>query len=240
MTNRTADSPDHGKPATLSDPELFRRARDGDERAVRTLVRRHNRLLFRMARGVLRDDAEAEDVIQETYIRAFTGQTAFRKDASLSTWLAQIARNEALGRLRRRRPTTDLSAFAADDDQNGGSLIMFPTSQGQTSPESDAGREEMRRLLAREIDNLADPFRLVFMLRDVEGLNTEETAACLSIRPETVKTRLHRARRQIRKAIEKRLTVDFTGLFPFDGARCADMADRVVERLRRERTRRPD
>jgi len=235
MTTRAAASPDHPSLETQSDPELFARARDGDERAVRTLVRRHNRLLFRMARGVLRDDAEAEDVVQETYIRAFTGKASFRDEASFSTWLVRIARNEALGRLRRRRPTTDLSALATGDDQNGGSLIMFPTSQGQASPESDTGRTEMRRMLAREVDGLSEPFRLVFILRDVEGLSTEETASCLSIRPETVKTRLHRARSQIRKAIEKRLTADFTGLFPFDGARCADMADRVVERLRQER-----
>lgn len=232
MKMRAAASPDHANPETLSDPALFARARDGDERAVRTLVRRHNRLLFRMARGVLRDDAEAEDAVQETYIRALTGRAEFREEASLSTWLARIARNEALGRQRRRRPTTDLSALAADDDLNGGSLIMFPTSPA--SPESDAGREEMRRMLAREIDGLADPFRVVFILRDVEGLSTDETAACLSIRSETVKTRLHRARRQIRNAIEKRLSADFAGVFPFDGARCADMADRVVERLRED------
>lgn len=233
---RAAASTDQGKFETLSDKEIFGRARAGDERAVRTLVQRHNRLLFRVARGVLRDDTEAEDAVQETYIRALTGPHPFRGEASLSTWLARIARNEALGKLRRRRAATDLSELDSGDAENGGSLIMFPTTT-LVSPESDAGRGEMRRMLAREIDGLPDPFRLVFILRDVEGLSTAETAACLSLRPETVKTRLHRARRQIRKAIETRLTADFTGLFPFDGERCADMADRVVARLRETRRR---
>lgn len=215
-------------PFAQDDATLVARIRGGDEGAVRVLVRRHNRRLFRVARTVLRDDAEAEDVVQETYVRAFTSLATFRGDAALSTWLTRIALNEALTRQRRRRPGVELSLL---DTMGEGRLIMFPTTPAASEPESEAGRNEVRRLLEEAIDGLPAPFRLVFVLRDVEGLGTEETARQLAVRPETVKTRLHRARRLIRGALEKRLSAAFSELFPFDGERCVRMADRVVERL---------
>lgn len=212
--------------AGLSDAALVERMRAGDEAAVRALVRRHNRRLFRVARGVLRDDAEAEDVVQETYVRAFANLSRFRGEAGIATWLTRIAFNEALGRRRRRRPAEDIAAvgdLSADDPR----VVAFPS----PTAEAEAGRSQARALLEPLIDSLPPDFRVVLILRDVEGLTAEETAEHLGIRPETAKTRLHRARRLLRAALLERLGGGFGDLYPFDGARCAEMADRVVARL---------
>jgi RNA polymerase sigma-70 factor (ECF subfamily) len=218
---------------SFDDGKLVGLARRRDEGAIRVLVQRYNKRLFRVARGVVRDDAEAEDVVQETYVRAFTNLDAFRGDAQLSTWLTRIALNEALGRVRRRRPLAELAELDTGIAPHEGRLIMFPSMPA--SPETEAARSQIRQILEHAIDCLPDLFRVVFILREVEGLSVEETALHLSIKPETVKTRLHRARKLMRAAIEDRLSAAFGDLFPFDGARCAHMADRVVERLRRER-----
>ncbi len=216
--------------AELADSELVMRARRGDAAAVREIIRRNNRHLFRAARSVLRDDAEAEDVVQEAYVRAFRALGGFRGDASLSTWLARIARNEALGRLRRRRPTADLEAIEAAQRGQGASILMFPTASGG-NPESAAARREIRRLLEEAIDELPDVFRPVLVARDVDGLSVEETAEVLGVRPETVRTRLHRARRLLRAALDERLGGALRETFPFDGARCERMATVVLARL---------
>lgn len=221
--------------AALADAALVALARRHDEAAVRILVRRHNRRLFRVARSVLRDDAEAEDVVQATYVRAFTRLEGFRGEAALGTWLTRIALNEALGRLRQRRPRADLDALDAAAAE-GESVIVFPMLPAPAGPESEAGRAQVRQVLERAVDQLPEPFRLVFVLREIEGLSTEEAATLLAIRPETVKTRLHRARRLLRLAIERLLSAGFSEIFPFDGARCVHMADRVVESLRERQT----
>lgn len=218
--------------AAHGDATLVDLARHGDEAAIRILVQRHNRRLFRVARSILHDDGEAEDVVQETYVRAFTRLSSFRGEALFSTWLTRIALNEALRRAGRRRPTADLDTLDAENGRNGGSLIMFPSQLAPASPETEAARGQIRHLLEEAVDGLPGPFRLVFVLRDVEGLSTEETATHLSIRPETVKTRLHRARKLMRVALEAKATSAFGELFPFDGERCAHMADRVLARLR--------
>lgn|SRR5690606_10787823 len=212
----------------LGDEALVALARERDETAVRALIRRHNRRLFRIARGLVRDDSEAEDIVQETYVRAFTALGTFRGDAAFATWLTRIALNEANGRLRRRRPAVDLAAIESAAD--GAEVIMFPLTS-QPNPEAEAGRAQVRRLLEDAIDRLPEPFRLVFILRDVEGLGTGETATLLAIKPETVKTRLFRARRLMRAEMEKLLSPCFSEVFPFAGTRCARMADRVVARL---------
>ena len=220
-----------GSPRDAQSPReeaLLSLALVGDERAIRVLVRRYNQRLFRVARSVLRNDAEAEDVVQETYVRAFSGLSGFRGEAQLSTWLTRIALNEALGRLRRRRPTVELS----DAELREGQVLMVPTMPRESDPEAEAGRSHVRLVLEEAVDGLPEAFRLVFILRDVEGMSIEETAGHLAIRAQTVKTRLHRARKLLREAIEKRLSASFGELYPFDGARCAHMADRVIERLR--------
>lgn len=216
-----------------SDEDLVELARTGGENAIRILIKRNNRRLFRVARAVVRDDCEAEDIVQESYVRAFTRLDTFRGESSFSTWITRIALNEALGRVRRRRPVAPLAEFdALAAGPDGGRVVMFPTSLTLPGAEAELGRSQVRELLELAVDELPAAFRIVFVLRDIEELSIEETARQLSLKPETVKTRLHRARRLMRATIEKRLSSGFSGLFPFDGARCEKMADRVVERLR--------
>lgn len=213
----------------LGDDELVALARNRDEDAVRVLVRRYNQRLFRVARGIVRNDDEAEDIVQATYVRAFTHLDRFRGEAAFSTWLTRIAINEAYGRLRRKRLTVDVSEI--DSPAEGAQVIMFPLTPGPTDPETAAGREQMRHLLEATLDQLPEPFRTVFVLRDIEGLSVEETATLLSIKPDTVKTRLFRARRLMRRELEKSVSANFTDLFPFAGKRCAQMAERVIAQL---------
>jgi RNA polymerase sigma-70 factor (ECF subfamily) len=216
------------------DPALVERIRRRDEAAVRTIVRRYNRRLFRVARAVVHDDAEAEDIVQETYVRAFTHIGTFRGGSSLSTWLTRIALNEALGRLRRRRPTTGIEAIDAEAARDGASVVTFPATAPTANPETDMARRQVRQLLEQAVDGLPEPFRLVFILREIEGLSVEETALHLDLQPETVRTRLHRARRLMRLALARELSPTFLDLFPFGGARCERMVERVLERLAAE------
>ena len=215
----------------LDDRALVERARQRDGAAVRLIMQRHNRRLYRAARSVLNDDAEAEDVVQEAYVRAFTHLDGFRGEAQLSTWLTRIALNEALGRLRRRRITVGLKDIDVISDQGEARVIYLPSARQDSDPEAAAARADVRRLLERAVDQLPDHFRVVFMLRDIEEMSVEETASHLGLRPETVKTRLHRARRLLREALNKTLASALTDVFPCAGARCARIADAVLERL---------
>jgi RNA polymerase sigma-70 factor (ECF subfamily) len=214
--------------------ELVALARQGGENAIRALIKRNNQRLFRVARAVTRDDAEAEDVVQEAYVRAFTRLDSFKGDALFSTWLTKIALNEAITRIRKRRPVAELEELDIAAAANGGQVIMFPTSLTPPGADAELGRGQVRALLEQAIDELPAAFRIVFILRDVEEMSVDETAAQLALKPETVKTRLFRARKLMRAAIEKRLSSGFAELFPFNGWRCERMADRVVERLRGE------
>jgi len=216
----------------LPDSDLVAHARAGDEMAVRILVQRHNRRLFRSARAVVGNDAEAEDVVQATYVQAFTRLDSFRGEAQLSTWLTRIALNEALGRIRRRRADVGLEEIDMTARPGCGEVLPFPTSLTVADPEAELARSDTRRLLEHAVDGLPHDFRMIFVLRDVEGLSTEEAASHLGIKIATAKTRLHRARTMMRLAIEKQLAGSFSSLFPFDGARCTGMADRVVMQLR--------
>lgn len=213
---------------------LVARVRRGDERAVRAIIARNNQRLFRAARSVVRNDAEAEDVVQETYVRAFTRLDTFRAEASLSTWLTRIALNDALGRVRKRRDAIPIDDFVMSESEGFASSLQMQAPP--ENPETGTARLEMRRILESVVDRLPDPFRIVLVLRDIEGLSTEETAGQLSIRPETVKTRLHRARKLVRAEVEERTKASFAELFPFAGVRCAEVADRVVGRLRGARS----
>ena len=204
---------------SLSDDELLRGCQQRDEAAVRELTRRYNQRLFRMARGILRDDADAEDVVQETYLRVFTHLEQFRGDSSVGTWLVRIAINLALGRIRRHRPTVDIAET--------------PAASADPDPETLMARQELRTLLERAIDDLPDPFRVVFVARMVEGLSIQETAELFHIRPETVKTRLHRARRALRRSLEQQVGATVSGAFSFDGARCARLTQHVIDQLHR-------
>jgi RNA polymerase sigma-70 factor, ECF subfamily len=215
----------------LDDRALVERARNRDGAAIQLIMQRHNRRLYRVARGVLNDDAEAEDVVQEAYVRAFTHLDGFRGEAQLSTWLTRIALNEALGRLRRLRTTVDLKDIDTINDQGEARVIYLPSARQDSDPEAAAARAEVRRLLERAMDELPAPFRMVLVLRDIEEMSTEETAAHLGLRPETVKTRLHRARRLLRQSLDRTLSSAVRDVFPCAGARCARITEAVLDRL---------
>jgi RNA polymerase sigma-70 factor (ECF subfamily) len=213
----------------LADEQLVQLARERDEAAVRAITQRYNRRLFRVARSILRDDAEAEDVVQETYVRAFIGLEHFRGDAAFGTWITRIAMNEALGRLRKRRPTVDWESYGANRTQ--AEIIDFPVSAASNDPEKTMAQGEIRAVLEHAIDELPDAFRAVFVARIVEGMSVEETADLFGLQAETVKTRLHRARNLLRDALDKQLGPALTSTFPFDGRRCERMTESVVQRL---------
>ena len=213
----------------LDDEALVRLARLRDEPAIRALTRRYNRRLFRLARSILRNDGEAEDVVQEAWVRAFTALDGFRGDAAFSTWLTRIALNEALGRRRRERPMLDWETYG--DAASEAEIINFPVSAMVSDPERTMARSEIRNVLERSIDELPDAFRAVFVARIVEGMSVEETAELFAIKPETVKTRLHRARRLLRETIDRQLGPALTETFPFGGHRCERMTEVIVQRL---------
>lgn len=213
----------------LPEPELVDHARAGDRQAFRAIMKRCNQRLFRIARAVVRDEAEAEDVLQEAYTRAFAAIASFRGEAGIATWLTRIVLNEAHARLRRRRITVELDQVEAA--QESAQVLNFPGMTRSEDPEADAARAQIRRILERAVDTLPEPFRLVFILREVEELSVEETASHLNLKVETVKTRLHRARRRLRETLEAQLRDVMVGAYPFLGARCERITEAVLRRL---------
>jgi len=215
---------------TASDAELVRLVLGKDEAATRALMQRYNRRLYRVARGVVRDDSEAEDVLQEAYLRAFSGLADFRGESSLSTWLTRIVLNQALQRLRRRTdvPVSDIDQ---DAERRGAEVIPFPASQSTIDPERAMAQQQLCQLVERAIDELPCEFRTVLMARVIEGMSVEETAAAFDLQPETVKTRLHRARRLLKQALAEHIGPHFGDLFPFAGQRCDRITNAVIERL---------
>ena len=218
----------HAKLAA-ADLQLVRRALGRDETAVRAIIKANNRRLYRLARGILRNDNEAEDVVQETYVRAFTHLAEFRGDASLSTWLSRIAMNEALGRLRRQRPGVELSSLPSGTLE--AQIIQFPLLSATDDPERTMAQREIQHVVEAAIDELPEPFRMVFITRVVEGMNVEETADILGLKPETVKTRLFRARTMLRDNVEKKIGPVVMEAFPFAGHRCDRLTEAVLKRL---------
>jgi RNA polymerase sigma-70 factor (ECF subfamily) len=223
-----ARAPDLG---ALDDVALVQLARQRNADAFRVIMQRNNRRLYRVARSVLQDDCEAEDVVQEAYVSAFTSLGSFRGDSSLPTWLTRITLNEALGRLRRRRQVVDLEVLDADRATATAQVIPFPLMSDSADPERAAARSQIRDLIEQAIDDLPEIFRVVFVMRDVEGMSIDETADFLGLPPATVKTRLHRARRQLRRALDAKLASTLTEAFPFDGKRCQRITDEVLDRL---------
>lgn len=225
-----ANNAAHPDLATCDDVALVHLARARNADAFRIIMQRNNQRLFRVARSVVQDDSEAEDVVQQAYVNAFDNLGSFRGESSLTTWLTRIALNEALGRRRRQRPLVGLEVL--DAEPTGASqVIPFPLMSEIPDPERAAAQQQVRRLIERAIDDLPESFRVVFVMRDVEDMSIEDTANFLGLPPATVKTRLHRARRQLRQALDEQLASTLTGTFPFDGKRCQHMVDRVLERL---------
>jgi RNA polymerase sigma-70 factor (ECF subfamily) len=217
--------------STLSDVELARRFGARDSIAVRTLTQRHNQQLFRVAWGVLRNRAEAEDVVQATYVRAFAAISNFEGRSSLSTWLTRIAINEALGRARAaKRRQARLNAESVTDLDRYREKLM-QGSKANDGPESAVAIKQVSKLLEVAIAGLPMEFRLVFIMRYVEGLSIDEVAHALDIVPGTVKTRLLRARRRLEQALEADLKDTLSGTFPFAGANCAALTERTVAQI---------
>jgi RNA polymerase sigma-70 factor (ECF subfamily) len=215
---------------SMDERELVAFAQSGEPDAFRAIMQRGNQRLFRAARSLMRDDAEAEDVVQEAYVRGFTHLDEFRGEASIFTWLMRIVINEANGRLRKQRANVGLEAIDAAQSR-GAHVIMFPNADVNQTPELDVARLQVRRLLETAIDDLPEDFRLVFIMRDVDGCSMAETASALGVREETIKTRLHRARRLLRATISDRLASSVSEAFLFMGVRCERMTEAVMARL---------
>ena len=211
-------------PITAATPEaeLVARAAGGEAAAFEAIMRRHNRVLFRTARAILKDDHEAEDTLQDAYLRAWRALGSFRADVRLSTWLVRIVANEALARLRRTSAQIVPldAAMTSTEPEIQAALVDAPDAR----PEQLAMRAELRRLMEARIDLLPDTFRTVFMLRAVEEMSVEEVAQALDIPEATVRTRFFRARSLLREGLASAIDVTLADAFSFDGARC----DRIV------------
>jgi RNA polymerase sigma-70 factor (ECF subfamily) len=208
------------------DADLVRRALARDGQAFRAIMTRYNQRLYRLARGIVGRASEAEDVVQEAYVRAFRNLETFRGDSALSTWLSRIVINEALGRLRKAKregKVTDLEVAEAE-------IIQFP-GNASDDPERTMAQRQILHLVEEATDHLPVAFRAVFVARVIEGLSIEETAELLGIKPETVKTRLHRARQMVRKELDAQIGPVLMDAFPFAGRRCERLTDAVMRRL---------
>ena len=212
-------------PAVSDEANLVRRALDHDAGAFRAIMQKHNRRLYRIARGILRNNTDAEDAVQDAYVSAFTNLASYRGESALATWLSRIVINEALGRLRRRRATIDYSTRSEAE------IIQFPLATSNDDPERSMAQRQILELVEQATDNLPATFRLVFITRVIEGMSVEETSELLGIRPQTVKTRLHRARQLIREQLDKQIGPVLMDAFPFAGRRCERMTEAVMKRL---------
>ena len=210
--------------AALPDEEIVKRVRAGDSALFEILMRRHNQRVYRVVRAVVKDEADAEDVMQQAYISAFTHLHQFEDRSQFSTWLIRIALHEAFGRRRKmqRSETTTARNRSGVDDDSG--EFMDTLTSPEADPERQAYAQELHRVLEAAVDTLPEGYRTVFMLRDIEGLSTSETGQGLGLGDEAVKTRLHRARAMIRRAVTARIGEVAPGAFLFHAPRC----DRVV------------
>jgi RNA polymerase sigma-70 factor, ECF subfamily len=216
--------------SALDDLALARLCVRRDREAVRHLVTTNNQWLFRAAWSILKDRAEAEEAVQSGYLSAFSAIDRFEGRSSLTTWLTRIVINEALGRLRaQRRRRSHL-------ESEGVTMIetyrdRLAQASAQPAPDVAVAREQLRLLIEKAVADLPDNFRSVFVLREVEGLSVEDTAEALAILPATVKTRLYRARAKLQQALAPEVKGVFSGSFPFAGADCAALTERVLAAL---------
>jgi len=210
----------------ITNESLAERVLAGETALFEVLMRRHNRRLYRIARSVLRDDAEAEDVMQDAYVRAYENLHQFEGRASFSSWISRIALYEALARARKRKRIVEL-----DTVLEGGREGVQNLHSQLPSPEHEASNSQIRRLLEEEVDALPDNYRTIFMLRDVEDIDVAEVARILDISSENVKTRLHRAHALLRKRLCLRTGAQSHEAFAFHASRCDRVVKAVLERL---------
>jgi RNA polymerase sigma-70 factor, ECF subfamily len=216
----------------LPDSEFARRIAAGDQLAFEVLMRKYNRMLYRTARAILRDDAEAEDALQLAYLHVYRSIDGFRGESKLSTWLTRIVVNEALMRARKRNTESAVIPLESVTDEEGNILGSEGSAASVERPDAAAMRGEMRALIERKIDALPDVFRTVFVLRALEELSVEETAVCLGIPEPTVRTRFFRARSLLRESLAKEVDYAIDGAFAFAGSRCDRVVSGVLDRLR--------
>jgi RNA polymerase sigma-70 factor (ECF subfamily) len=221
--------------ATGDDAALASLAARGDQDAFARIMRRYNQRLYRLAVSVMGDASEAEDVLQESYVRAFYALSTYAGAGSLGAWLARIVRNEAIDRVRSRDSRrshvaieADLGGQSEEDETN----VSTDPLQSLTDPQALAANADLRRLLERAIQRLPEQFRSAFVLREVEGLSVEETAEYLGIPSATVKTRDHRARNLLRAYLSENIDATIPQTFPFLGPRCDQLVERVLQRLK--------
>lgn len=216
--------------ARVSDAELARLCAGRDARAMRQVVTANNQRLFRTAWSILKNRSEAEEAVQSAYLSAFANIGSFEGRSSLSTWLTRIVVNEALGRRRleaRRRTNLEKEGVAVLDAYRE-TLMRGSNTE---SPDVTIARAEIRKLIEQAVGRLPGPFRTVFVLREIEGLSSEETAEILDVPVATVKTRLHRGRRKLQEMLAPEMSNVLSGTFPFAGSDCAAMTDRVLRAL---------
>ena len=214
----------------LTEIELAERCRARDREAIRAVITANNQRLFRTAWSILKDRGEAEEAVQSAYVSAFASLDTFEGRSSLSTWLTRIVLNEALGRVRaqkRRRDQLEGAGVSMMDDYRE---ALMRGSEARP-PDVAVAREQMRLLLEQAVAALPETFRTVFVLREVEGLSGEETAEVLDLPVATVKTRLHRARRKLQQILAPQIGNALSETFPFAGANCAALTERVLARL---------
>jgi len=228
---KPAPSPAPTPAAKLTDSELAARVALGDVKAFRFVMTRHNQALFRAARSVLRDDAEAEDAVQEAYLQAYRAMGSFRGDARLSTWLIRIAVNEAIARSRKLRRSAEVIVLDSHPDSEAPAAETTMSDNPENQPERQAVRAETRRLIEAKIDALPDAFRTVFVLRAVEEMSVEEVAESLSIPVATVRTRFFRAKGLLRESLSSELDRAIDQAFAFAGERCNRITERVLAQL---------
>jgi RNA polymerase sigma-70 factor (ECF subfamily) len=208
-----------------SDEEVVQRVRAGDTALFEVLVRRYNQRLYRVARAIVRNDAEAEDVMQDAYVRAFAHLDQFEARAPFAAWLTRIAVNDALARLRIQQRMQPLA------EDGGEGKITMPADQHSMNPEEQTSNAELGRILEETLLSLPEQYRTVVMLRDVEEMTTAETAEVLGLTEDNVKVRLHRGRAIMRDNICDRVGTTAREAFPFLGARCDRMTALVMRRI---------
>lgn len=218
-----------------TDAELAKLAAAGNDLAFAQIMRRHNRLLFRTARSILKSDDDTQDALQEAYLQAWSALEGFRDDAKLSTWLVRIVVNEALGRLRRKGAQVVPLHAAVPTEEEGDTAETFMPANSDEQPESIAMRAQVRRQIEARIDTLPDTFRTVFMLRGVQEMSVEEAAAALGIPEATVRSRFFRARSLLREGLSRDIDMAIADAFSFAGERCDRVVDGVLALIARER-----
>jgi RNA polymerase sigma-70 factor (ECF subfamily) len=206
----------------MTDEQVVARVIAGETGLFEILMRRYNQRLFRVARGIARADADAEDVVQQAYVSAYTNLAQFGGAAAFSTWLTRIVINEALSRTRKRTRLAEVDIEEHD-------VTSFKPATA--TPEDQLSRRETGAILEHAIDQLPEGYRVVFMMREVEQLSVAETAACLELSEENVKVRLHRAKAMLRESLVTQIERASSDAFPFLGARCDRIVAAVLERI---------